>query len=231
MFQSLPQFYNSTEWRDFRLGLIAERMVDGFIYCEYSGQPILQSYDIVLHHKTPLTMANVNDYSISLNADNIMIVNRRSHNEIHARFGYMTQRKVYIVWGAPCSGKTTFVKNSKGNSDLIVDADMIWACINGGEMYTKPNALKTNMFIVRDALYDSIKTRAGKWERAWVIAGLPTASERERLAEALGGELIHIDTDRDECIRRLSNAEDRTDIQKAEWAGYIDKWFAEYSVS
>lgn len=230
MFQSLPQFYNSAEWRKFRLWLIAERTnkTDGIVYCEYSGLPILQSYDIVLHHKTPLTMGNVNDYAVSLNPDNIMIVNQRSHNEIHARFGYMAQRKVYIVWGAPCSGKTTFVRNVKGNSDLVVDVDAIWACINGGDMYAKPNALKTNMFLVRDTLYDSIKTRAGKWERAWVIAGLPTITERERLAEMLGGELIHIDTDRDECIKRLSGARDRTEMQKTEWAKYIDKWFDDY---
>ena len=89
MFTSLPQFYNSTEWRTFRAGLIQERVnpADGILYDEFNGQPIVNAYDIVLHHIKPLTMANVNDYSVSLNPANIMIVSQRSHNEIHKRFG------------------------------------------------------------------------------------------------------------------------------------------------
>ena len=128
LFQNLPQFYNSDEWRKFRKQLIHERTnkADGILYDEFDGKPLLQSYDIVLHHKKPLTMQNVNDYSVSLNPENIMIVSQRSHNEIHGRFGYTTQRKVYFVYGAPCSGKTTFVNNIKGNSDLVVDMDNIW---------------------------------------------------------------------------------------------------------
>ena len=111
-FTSLAQFYCSEEWRQLRLQLIAERTnkVDGILYCQHSGKPLLNSFDIVAHHIVPLTMQNVNDYSISLNPENILLVSQRAHNEIHARFGYCAQRKVYIVHGAPCSGKSSFVK-------------------------------------------------------------------------------------------------------------------------
>lgn len=230
MFTSLAQFYNSDEWRTFRLNLIAERMnkTDGIIYCEYSGKPILKSYDIVLHHIKPLTMANVNDYSVSLNPENIMIVNQKSHNIIHKRFGYCTQRKVYLVYGSPCSGKTTFVNDIRGNSDLIVDIDNIWQCVTGGERYFKPPALKTNVFAVRDTLYDNIKTRAGKWERAFVIAGVPLKGERERLITTLGAEPIFIDTDRETCLQRLANDINRTPEQKNEWIAFIDNWWRDY---
>ena len=230
MFTSLSQFYNSDEWRKFRLLLIAERTnkVDGILYCEHSGQPLKNSYDIVLHHIKPLTLQNVNDYSISLNPANIMIVSQRSHNEIHKRFGYCTERKVYLVYGAPCSGKTTFVNDIKGNSDLIIDMDNIWQCITGGARYEKPNALKTNAFIVRDALYDSVKTRAGKWERAFIIAGMPIKSDRERLINVLGAEPIFIDTDKETCLQRLATDKTRTQAQRQEWEQYINKWFEDY---
>lgn len=230
MFTSLSQFYNSDEWRKFRLLLIAERTnkVDGILYCEHSGQPLINSYDIVLHHITPLTLQNVNDYSISLNPANIMIVSQRSHNEIHKRFGYCTERKVYLVYGAPCSGKTTFVNDIKGNSDLVIDMDNIWQCITGGARYEKPNALKTNAFIVRDALYDSVKTRAGKWERAFIIAGVPFKNDRERLINTLGAEPIFIDTDKETCLQRLATDETRTQAQRQEWEQYINKWFDDY---
>lgn len=230
MFTSLAQFYNSDEWRKFRLLLIAERTnkEDGILYCEHSGKPLINSYDIVLHHITPLTLQNVNDYSISLNPANIMIVSQRSHNEIHKRFGYCTERKVYLVYGSPCSGKTTFVNSIKGNSDLIIDMDNIWQCITGGARYEKPNALKTNAFIVRDALYDSVKTRAGKWERAFIIAGMPIKSDRERLINALGAEPIFIDTDKETCLKRLATDKTRTQAQRQEWEQYINKWFEDF---
>lgn len=230
MFTSLSQFYNSDEWRKFRLYLIAERTnkEDGILYCEHSGKPLVNSYDIVLHHITPLTLQNVNDYSISLNPANIMIVSQRAHNEIHKRFGFCTERKVYLVYGSPCSGKTTFVNDIKGNSDLIIDMDNIWQCITGGERYEKPKALKTNAFIVRDALYDSVKTRAGKWERAFVIAGMPFKNDRERLINSLGAEPIFIDTDKETCLQRLFADDNRTQAQKTEWQAYIEKWFDDF---
>lgn len=228
-FQSLPQFYQSNEWRSFRVAEIAARMhADGVLYCEHCGKPILQSYDIILHHKQPLTMQNVNDYSISLNPENISIVHAKCHNELHSRFGYCTQRKVYLVYGSPCGGKTTFVDSIKGNSDIVVDMDLIWQCITGREKYFKPNALKTNAFMVRDCLLDMVKTRAGKWEKAYVLTGGALKGERERLATSLGAEYIHIDTPREVCLERLASDPQRTPEQKQEWITYIDKWWNEY---
>lgn len=230
MFQSLAQFYNSDQWRKFRAGLIAERTNknDGFLYCEHSGEKLLKPFDIVLHHKTPLTMQNVNDFNISLNPENIMIVSQRAHNEIHARFGYCAQRKVYLVYGAPCSGKTTFVNSVKGNSDLVIDIDNIWQCVTGGERYEKPDALKTNVFAVRDCLLDMVKTRAGKWEKAYIITGAPRASERSRYVDRYGAELIHIDTDKAECLKRLYGDCNRPKTLLKAWAGYIETYFADF---
>lgn len=229
-FQSLPQFYQDDIWRSFRVAEIAARIgADGILRCEHCGKPILQSYDAIAHHKTPLTMQNVNDYSISLNPENIAIVHAKCHNEIHNRFGYCAQRKVYLVYGSPCSGKTTFVDSIKGNSDIVVDMDLIWQCITGGrEKYFKPNALKTNAFIVRDCLLDMVKTRAGKWENAYVLTGGALKGDRERLAASLGAEYIFIDTPREICLERLASDSQRTNEQKQEWIVYINKWWEEY---
>lgn len=230
-FTSLPQFYSSQDWRDFRQLLILERTHDdGFVYDEFSGQQILHPYDIVAHHKTVLTMQNVNDFSISLNPENIMLVSQKSHNEIHARFGFMAERKVYFVWGAPCSGKTTYVNEIKGNSDLIVDIDNIWQCVTGGKRYYKPNALKTNVFAIRDMLYDQVRTRAGKWERAYVIEGGALKGDRTRKIDLLGAEDIYINTDKQTCLERLYGDENRTEEQRKEWIGYIERWFNDLQI-
>lgn len=231
MYNTLSQFYNSKEWRSFRQFIINERTNkdDGVLYCQHSNKPLINSYDIVLHHVKPLTMANVNDLDISLNPKNILVVSQQAHNEIHARFGFCEVRKVYYVYGAPCSGKSTFVKNIKGNSDLIVDMDNIWECITSGDRYFKPNALKTNAFMLRDCMTNMIKNRAGKWERAFYIEGGALKGERERKIELLGAEPVFIDTDKATCLKRLHGDAkgDKRDIK--EWTKYIEQWFEDYT--
>jgi len=228
MFTSLAQFYNSQEWRQLRQTLIAERTNpdDGVLYCEHSGKPLINSFDIVAHHEKPLTLQNVNDYAISLNPENILLVSQQAHNEIHSRFGYCAQRKVYIVHGAPCSGKSSFVNNIKGNSDLVVDIDNIWEAVTG-KRYYKPNALKANVFAMRDALLQTVKTRAGNWERCWIVEGLPHKAERERKADIYGAELIYIDTDEQTCLARLQTDDSRREYAD-EWRKYIAEYFQRY---
>lgn len=228
-FTSLSQFYTSDEWRGFRASLLSERvnLNDGILYDEHNGKPLLNSYDIVAHHKIPLTMQNVNDYSISLNPENIMLVSHRSHNEIHARYGFAMLKKVYYVYGAPCSGKTTFVRESKGNSDLVLDIDLIWQAVTGGALYEKPDALKAAVFAMRDTLLDIVKTRTGKWERAWVIEGGALKSDRERRISALGAEDIFIQCDKETCLQRLASDNTR-ELVMEQWRRYIDDWFNRY---
>lgn len=231
-FTSLAQFYTSSEWRKFRQIVIAARInpKDGILYDEYSGKPILKSYDIILHHKIELTMQNVNDRSISLNPDNIMIVSMKSHNEIHNRWGGRVktwQRKVYYVYGAPCSGKSTFVRENMQRGDLICDIDRLWQAMSGQPAYIKPNELKPIVFNVRNTILDGIKTRAGNWQTAWVIEGGALIGDRMRRIDALGAESIFIDTPKDKCLERLASDDNRRAVQ-AQWVEYIERWFADY---
>lgn len=228
-FNSLSQFYTSSVWRKFRGVVIADRIStkDGVLYDEYSGKPILKSYEIILHHKIELTMQNVNDPSISLNSENIMIVTPRSHNEIHNRFGGRMktwQRKVYYIYGAPCSGKSSFVRENMQSGDLVLDIDCLWSALSGQPEYIKPNELKPIVFSARNAILDSIKTRAGNWQQAFVIEGGALVGDRMRRMDTLGAEGIFVDTPRDECIQRLASDESRTSVQ-AQWIDYINAWF------
>ena len=228
-FTSLSQFYTSDDWRGFRAALIAERINpnDGILYCEECGEPIIKLYECIGHHKQELTMQNVNDYSISLNPNNVMLVHLKCHNAIHARFGFMAQKKVYYVYGAPCSGKSTFVRENKGNSDLLVDIDLIWQAVTGGALFEKPDALKAAVFAMRDTLLDIVKTRSGKWERAYVIEGGALKADRERRINALGAEDIFIQCDKETCLQRLASDDKRVYVQE-QWRGYIEDWFSRY---
>ena len=229
MWNTLQDFYRSKEWEDFRQVVIAKRLEkDGEVIDEYTGKPILKKYDIILHHKQPLTLDNVNDYNISLNENNIMVVSQNSHNKIHNRFGSYT-RHIYLVYGSPLSGKSSYVKSVATKEDLVIDIERIREAITGGKPYERSNRLNDNVFAIRNALYDQVKYKIGKWCHCYIIGTFPYQGERERLAKELGAEIILIDTDKEECLKRLyENAEGR---EVEEWEKYICDWFQKVNPS
>ena len=217
---SLKTFYKSKEWVNLIEQLKLERVNDnGELICEYCGKPIILKYDCIGHHKEELTEGNVNNFDISLNKDNIFLIHHRCHNLIHERFEGNRPKKVYIVYGSPCSGKSTWVNSVATNEDLILDIDKIWECISVCDKYRKPNRLKANVFGIRDTILDQIMTRTGQWKRAYVIGTYPLLMDRIRLADRLGAELIYIDTDKEICLSRCVNEE---------WEEYVNDWFNLY---
>lgn len=219
----LSDFYDSAKWLKLIKLLRIERTgSDGFLRCEHCGQPIVKKYDCIAHHVIYLTEQNYQDAEISLNPDNIQLLHHKCHNIVHDKLGFYS-RKIFLVHGSPLSGKTTFVKQNKYKGDLVIDLDLIWMCLTGGELYDKPDRLKSLVFDVRDLLTDRVRTRCGNWRNAYVIGGYPLVSERERLLKRLGAEDIYIDTEREECERRLAACDDGRD--KELWKKYIaDYW-------
>lgn len=219
---SLSKFYKSKEWENLLQQLKLERVnSNGELVCEYCGFPIIKKYDCIGHHEIELTDTNVNDLEISLNPDNIKLIHHACHNRIHERFGHDKVKKVYIVYGPPCSGKSSYVNEIATKDDLILDIDKIWECISSSDKYHKSNRIKVNVFGVRDTLLDQIKCRVGMWKTAYVIGGYPLASDRERLSKLLGAELIFIDEDKDTCLSRCKNEE---------WKEFVNDWFDLYTV-
>lgn len=223
----LSDFYRGKEWRGLLAVIKSERVNEcGYIICEHCGKPIVKSYDCIGHHTVELTEHNYMMPEISLNPDLIQLVHHRCHNIIHNKLGY-AQRQVYLVYGSPLSGKTTWVKDSMSDGDLIVDIDNIWECISGCDRYIKPNRLKSCVFAVRDSLIDMVRVRQGKWLNAYIIGGYPLIGERERLIKSLGARDIFIDTDKEECIKRLYECDDKRD--KVEWEKFICDWWEKFS--
>ena len=222
---SLYEFYHTKEWEKFREIVIAERMTDeGLILDEVTGKPITKRYDIILHHKIHLTEENVNDRNISLNPENIQIVSHRTHNLIHEKFGYK-RKEIYLIYGSPCSGKSTYLDSVKQRGDLIVDVDRIRQCVSGMNTYEIVPALNSVVFGVRDYLMDAVRTRQGKWNRAYIIGGFPLISERERICKQTGAQEIYIEATKEECLRRLDAKPDGRD---KEWKKYIEEWWERY---
>lgn len=214
----LSNFYVSSEWQKFRKVLIMERMdKNGNIIDEVTNKPIINKYDIILHHKIPLNEQNIFDYDLAFNPDNIQIVSHATHNEIHKRFGSY-QRHIFIVYGSPCSGKSYYVDSVAMKDDLIIDIDKIFIAINN----YRSNRLLGNVMNIYRQLIDVVKTRNGQWVNAYIIRGFPIPLERERLAKELDAELIFIDTDKETCLQRAKKKDN-------EYYKFVLDWFEKYT--
>lgn len=217
---TLDSFYRTRQWTALVNRLKIERVNEaGELICEHCGRPITKKFDCIGHHMVELDETNVNDYNISLNPDNIMLIHFKCHNIIHQRFEGFKQ-DVYLVYGSPCSGKTTWVNDVANDDDLILDIDSIWESICKSDRYHKPKRLKANVFGVRDCILDQIKTRKGMWRNAFVIGGYPLASDRERMCNLLGAKPIFIEATEQECLSRAKNED---------WKDFIFEWFESYT--
>lgn len=225
-YAELQAFYASNEWRTFRMLLIAERGLT----CEYCRQRVARAEELTLHHIIELTPDNYKDAMIALNPKNIMIVHHGCHNAIHRRTSAANtmSRGVYIVYGPPLAGKKTYTQERHWPGDLIVDIDAIFIAISRQPWYDKPVGLLQNARAVQDVLLDNIKTRYGRWDRAWIIGGYPDRYKREKLADDLGAELVFVEATREQCIERLRQDPTRNK-RETEWVGYIDKWFMQHT--
>jgi predicted kinase len=234
------QFYKSKKWLTFRSVIINDRTdEDGFVHCCACGKPILHKYDLIIHHKKELDDYNCNDAAVALNPDNVECICFRCHNKEHERFteGHTAtykpvQKRVYIVYGSPCSGKTTWVHDNATKDDLIVDLDSIWQMISINDRYTKPAALKSVVFDMRDKLYDIIKYRNGRWHNAYIIYTGALKGDRDRLKQRVSAdELIYIDATRDECLKRANDRHNEGFIDEDQrfklWQWIMD-WFEQY---
>lgn len=222
------EFYSSRAWKDFRQTMISERLChDGEIICDKCHKPIVNRYDLILHHIIMLNDVNYQDANITLNPDNIMMVHHKCHNDIHNEIGRIygdRERFVWLVYGSPLSGKSTYVLDNMEQGDLVVDIDRIWQCVSAQSMYVKPNELKQIVFKIRDELLNMVRTRTGYWRTAWIIGGYPIQSQRERLCKDLGAREIFIDTPKEICLERAIMDEARND----KWIEYINKWWNEF---
>lgn len=239
-FGSTQEFYKSKEWADCKDAVLMQRQqADGTIVCEHCGKPIVKAYNpskrnnagaMVFHHKTHLTSANVNDASISINPDNIAILHWSCHNEVHERFGFggnqRPEKKVYLVTGAPCSGKREWVNERIQEGDIILDIDSLWECLSGQPRYKKPAQLKQAIFPTRALIKDLIAKGAGTWRNAFVIECLSTPRDIEQEASryrAHNVEVISMESTMEECIDRLRANPQGRDAK--EYEKYIRDWF------
>lgn len=223
------KFYKSKEWINFRRIIILERGAN----CEECGRVITDSKHIQVHHIEELNPNNINDTSITLNPSNVKVLCQECHNKEHGRWCKGSIKKkpkgIYIVYGPPGAGKTSYVLDNMERGDIVVDMDRLYEAVTLLPRYDKPNNLKYNVLAIRNGIIDNIKTRYGNFNSAWIIGGYADKYQREQLSRDIGAKTIFVNASKEECLNRIKDSNDYRQEHYEEWKGYIDKWFNEYT--
>lgn len=233
-------FYNSKKWKDCREYIYNKY----FGICAECGKPGEE-----VHHIKFLTPSNINDPSISLNEDNLILLCKDCHFKKHKDTnpldkslnkkrrvtangcyfdddGNLVPIKKYIVYGSPASGKTTYVKEHRTVGDLVVDLDLIKEAISMEGRSSETDNLLDISLGIRDYIYKRIEAADINTNTVWVIASLPRKKEREALASRLGAELIYIDKSLSECLNNAYLDNKRKDKTLEKYI--IEKWFSHF---
>lgn len=129
--------------------------------------------------------------------------------------------KVYVVHGAPMSGKTTYVQNRKGPNDIIFDFDLIMAALSGLDVHEHNENLVGYVLDIRDLIISRLKSEKNI-DNAWIITTRVTDKLRQSLI-GLNAEYIEMKIDIQTAKKRLHENPGGRDIQ--EWEQAINKYF------
>lgn len=135
-----------------------------------------------------------------------------------------SDKEVFIICGAPGSGKTTYASQHHQPGDLIVDMDTIVAALTGDETaHPDYENILDVAIAVRNTLYNIIENGTGDWKRAFVITSSMDDGAVIALAKQLHATVHYMETTKDECKRRIAN--DKTRQDKELFYNLVDEWF------
>ena len=232
-------FYCSQKWRK----VSAAYMSSKSYICERCGAPAT-----ICHHRIWLNDENVLNPDIALNQDNLEALCAKCHSKEHAGKNYyrrdinkngtrfdesgnlVKDTVVFIVCGAPGSGKSTYVREHKSEGDLVFDLDMICSALIGEpETYYFDHIPVLDLALsIRDITLDHIESRLGYWGRAWFITSDPDREYWKYLARRLNGDVVEMNVTEEECYRRI-DADDRRK-NKRHFKDVVKKWYHSSSV-
>jgi len=133
---------------------------------------------------------------------------------------------VTLVCGPPGAGKSSYVRQRAMVGDVIIDLDDIIQAITILPRYERCAGVVPFAFAVRDAIIEQA-CKSDEVRMLWVIACLPNKDERERIASRLSADVVMMDVDESECLRRVGNDPARATVRLLS-ERLIREWWEEY---
>lgn len=110
---------------------------------------------------------------------------------------------VYLIYGSPCSGKSTYVKEHIKSGDIVCDVDRLYSAISFNEEHqTELYAQEVASGLYKE-LIGIIRDRKGNWKNAYVVSLANTDERLKTEMERINAdEAIFIDAPYEVCMER-----------------------------
>lgn len=200
---------------------------DGYLCQECLRRGKVTTADHV-HHINPTETHN----ALSWDNDNLVSLCLSCHNKMHHRadrrltgLGRWYQRvyqikkgnkkmtEIRFVIGAPCSGKSTYVRKHQGRNDIIYDLDEIIKALTGNNLHDKnPRAIEYALDI-RHLILSKLETET-EFDTAWIISTKMNDSFYEYYLYK--PKIIKMTATQQECLDRLHKNPDGRNVEETE---------------
>ena len=125
---------------------------------------------------------------------------------------------IHVIIGAPCSGKSTYVRENAKAGDLRVDYDLIAQALGAENSHQAEGIIKQAAF---DAREGAIKTAlADTSAESWIIHTSPS-EDHMKVYEEAGADFVRLDPGYDVCMERAL-----ADERPQQTIDGIEKWYA-----
>ena len=141
-------------------------------------------------------------------------------------YGDIVESDVYLVWGSPASGKTTYVKQHMKHGDMVIDLDLIKQSLGMCDTKDTSDCLLSAALKIQELLYKLIEDREFEASNVWIVASMPDGHKRNRLIRRLDIKecnVIFISATEQQCIERAINDDERKDKDLQQ--RIISRWF------
>ncbi len=110
---------------------------------------------------------------------------------------------VYLIYGSPCSGKTTYITEHIKNNDIVCDVDLIYQAIGNHDAHDADLYVHEVALMLKNNLLNIIRDRMGGWNDAYVVSIANTKEKLQMEKERIkADECIFIDTPYEVCMER-----------------------------
>lgn len=215
MSRSNREVYNSTRWRKLR-----EQVLYGNPFCVRCMDVGLLEPATVCDHVIPIEQGGE-----IWDINNLQGLCKSCHNSKSGKEAHEKYTKIYVVHGAPCSGKTTKVKQAVRSGDLVIDIDKIFEALSFQDLYKKDKTLVGMVLDVRDFILFKLR-EPNKIKRCWLITTANNQSKIDALTKGLNVvEQFHVIADKSTCEKYLQ--QDGTRKDKYVHQSNIDRYFGD----
>ena len=126
---------------------------------------------------------------------------------------------IHVICGAPCAGKTTYVKEHAKKGEIIVDADRIAEAIGSGTEHNASGECWDAALKLRESLIEYAKSSSGE---SWIIHTKPNKRQIEEY-KRIGADIVVLDPGIDVCKKRAETRPEGTVREIEKWYGCEEK--------